>query len=201
MTSSSTSRPILVVEDEIVIADELCLILKKEGFQVLEPAISYNEATRSFLEHNPSLIILDVELSGNKTGLDVADYIRKRSEVPFLFITSCNDPKSMAEIAAFEPLACLEKIYLKAQLLEKVALVLGKAQVGSNLLANLTKRERSILQHISKGLSTELIAEQLNLSKNTVKNHRHNICKKLNLPAKSNSLVNWVLQNQGNLKF
>ena len=192
---------ILVVEDEIIIADEICLILSRQGFDVLEPALSYSEAIRSFDEDAPQLVILDVRLSGKKSGLDVARYIRRKSWVPFLFITACGDPKSMEEIAAFEPLACLQKTFLKHELLDKVNLVLERKRMQKNQLPDFTKKEKVILALIRDGYTTMQIAEELKLSSSTIKNHRHNICKKLDLPATTHSLLHWVLKNSDNLKF
>lgn len=111
---------VLVVEDEIVIADELCLILGKNGYEALEPALSYNEAIRAFEAEAPQLAILDVRLSGSKSGLDVAQYIRKRSAMPLIFLTACGDPTSIMEMEAFAPLACLQKTFSKRVLLEKL---------------------------------------------------------------------------------
>ncbi len=111
---------VLVVENEIVIADELCLILDKNGYEVLEPALNYNEAIRAFEVEAPHLAILDIRLSGKKSGLDVAQYIRKKSGMPLIFLTACGDPKSIREMEAYEPLACLQKTFSKRELLDKV---------------------------------------------------------------------------------
>lgn len=43
----------------------------------------------------------------------------------------------------------------------------------------LSNREAEVLEHISNGLSTNDIAQQLNISNNTVEFHRHNLMKKL----------------------
>lgn len=193
---------VLVVEDEIVIADELCLILDKNGYTALEPAISYNEAIRAFEAEAPQLVILDVRLSGHKSGLDVARYIREKSGIPLIFLTACGDPKSMAEIAEFEPLACLQKTFFKRELLEKVKQVMEKdSKTGQNGLPNFTQKEKAVLLLIRENLTTRQIADQMNVSESTVKNHRHNICKKLELPATTHSLVNWVLRNHEQLDF
>lgn len=191
------SKQILVVEDEIIIADEISLILQKEGYEVLEPALSYSEAVNSFDLHFPDLVILDVQLSGQKTGLNVAEHIRKKSSLPLLFLTACGDPKSMAEIAGFEPLACIDKVFFKDQLIEKVDLVYSSSQSPVNtLLVSLTKSEKAVLTLVSKGLTTRDIALQLGASPSTIKNHRHSICRKLSLPIQTNALLNWVLGNE-----
>jgi two-component system, LytTR family, response regulator len=48
---------ILVVEDEIIIADDICAILEDLGYEVSEPAISYTEALDTASKFNPDLAI------------------------------------------------------------------------------------------------------------------------------------------------
>jgi len=48
---------ILVVEDEIVIADNICDILEKLGYEVLEPVINYSEAIEQLETEKPDLAI------------------------------------------------------------------------------------------------------------------------------------------------
>ena len=63
---------ILVVEDEMIIADNICDALDDLGYESLEPAISYTEAIIRIEEEKPDFAILDIQLSGRKTGIDIA---------------------------------------------------------------------------------------------------------------------------------
>jgi DNA-binding NarL/FixJ family response regulator len=67
-------------------------------------------------------------------------------------------------------------------------------------LAPLTQMEKKVVSLISHGLSTLEIVDRLCLSKSTVKTHRHNICRKLELPKNQNALLNWVLLNNHLIK-
>jgi DNA-binding NarL/FixJ family response regulator len=192
-------KKILVVEDEIVIADEICLILNKAGYSTLEPALNYVEATIAFDNERPDLLILDVKLSGKKSGIDVARYVRKRSQAPFLFLTAYGDPKSLEEMKSLEPLACLQKAFKKKELLDKVAQGLGIKRTVLNTnksLTLLTRMEKVVLGMIAENLTTRQIAQNLDLSESTIKNHRHSICRKLDLPTSTHSLLHWALINR-----
>ena len=68
---------VLVVEDEIVIADDICDILSDLGYETLEPAINYSEAIASIEENKPDLAILDIQLAGSKDGIDLAWKIKE----------------------------------------------------------------------------------------------------------------------------
>ena len=63
---------ILVVEDEIIIADNICDTLNSLGYEALEPAINYTEAIELIENTKPDIAILDIQLSGQKTGIDLA---------------------------------------------------------------------------------------------------------------------------------
>ncbi|GAK90001.1 sigma-54-dependent transcriptional regulator [Nonlabens ulvanivorans] len=63
---------IIVVEDEILIADNICDALEDLGYEVLEPAISYSEAVQRIEDEQPDIAILDIQLSGSKSGIDLA---------------------------------------------------------------------------------------------------------------------------------
>ena len=60
---------ILVVEDEIIIADNLCDVIEELGYEALEPALNYTEALEFIQEKKPDLAILDIQLGGKKTGI------------------------------------------------------------------------------------------------------------------------------------
>lgn len=57
---------VLVVEDEIIIADNICDTLEDLGFETIEPAINYTEALALIETKKPDIAILDIQLSGKK---------------------------------------------------------------------------------------------------------------------------------------
>ncbi len=79
---------ILIVEDEMVIAGNMHDVLKKIGYEVLEPVINYTEAIIAIETHKPDIAIIDIKLAGRKTGIDLAGKIRECYHFPFIFLTS-----------------------------------------------------------------------------------------------------------------
>lgn len=197
-------KRILVVEDEIVIADDLCLVLEKLGYEVLEPAITYREAITRFDEEPIDLVMLDIQLKGKKTGIDVANYISGRSNIPFIYLTSYSDQKTLDLAKATLPYAYIVKPFEAADIMTAVEIAFANherylANQGNDEevdMPDFTAMEKVILQKIAENLTTKKIAEELFISVSTVKNHRHNICVKLDLPATTHSLLNWVLRNR-----
>ena len=71
---------ILIVEDEILIAETIKLYLEEKGHIIQDICISYREATRAIEREQPDLVVLDIRLYGEKSGIDVAKYIKQQSK-------------------------------------------------------------------------------------------------------------------------
>ncbi len=80
---------VLVVEDEVLIAGTIERYLRKRGYEPVAHAISYEEAIELYELHKPDLCLIDIRLSGEKTGIDFARFLRSQPyEVLFIFLTS-----------------------------------------------------------------------------------------------------------------
>lgn len=115
---------ILVVEDEIIIADNLCDIIEELGYEALEPALNYTEALEFIEQEKPDLTILDIQLGGKKTGIDVAKEIIKNYNFPYIFLTSNSDEATIREVKALNPPAYLVKPFTKEELYASIEIVL-----------------------------------------------------------------------------
>lgn len=85
MDSTKTST-ILVVDDEPHIRGVVCFALEKAGFHVVEASDGL-EALQRFEETSPSLVVLDI-LMPQLDGIEVCRRLRRRSEVPIVFLSS-----------------------------------------------------------------------------------------------------------------
>jgi DNA-binding LytR/AlgR family response regulator len=84
---------ILVVEDEILIAESLRIMLENLGYEV--PAIfnSGSEAIKNFTPGFADIVIMDIELANNTNGIDAAIELKKISDPPIIFITNNTDER------------------------------------------------------------------------------------------------------------
>lgn len=89
---------ILILEDELIISYEIIQILKDFGYENFYTAINYTEAVEQSEKVKPDIAIIDINLSGNKTGIDFANYLNKNGATPFIYLTS-NTDKSTIDIA------------------------------------------------------------------------------------------------------
>jgi len=107
---------ILVVEDEIIIADNICDTLNDLGYETLEPAINYSEAVETIEREIPDIAILDIQISGRKSGIDLAKKINKYFNFPFIYLTSNSDSLTFNEAKQTNPSAFLAKPFSKEDL-------------------------------------------------------------------------------------
>ncbi len=105
-----TSNKVLIVEDEILIADNIKRYLIQKEYIVTGIAISYCEAVKLFEVTNPDIVLLDIRLNGFKNGIDVAKFINNHPlKKPFLFLTSQIDRKNIEEAKKTFPSGYLSK--------------------------------------------------------------------------------------------
>lgn len=115
---------ILVVEDEVIIADNICDALDDLGYETLEPAINYTEAIERINEEKPDIAILDIHLSGKKTGIDIAKKIRESYNFPFIFLTSNSDSLTVNQAKEVMPPGYLVKPFSKDELFTSIEIAL-----------------------------------------------------------------------------
>lgn len=115
---------ILIVEDEIVIAENIRAVLDKLGYEVLEPAIHYTEALETLERDKPDLAILDIQLGGAKDGIDLAWKIKEDYDLPFIFLTSNADPRTVERAKKLSPPAYLVKPFNRDDLYTSIEIAL-----------------------------------------------------------------------------
>lgn len=115
---------ILIVEDEVIIADTIADTLEDFGYEILEPATTYTQAIEIIEEEAPDIAILDIQLSGKKSGVDLAATINEHYNFPFIFLTSNADKITLEEAKRVEPLAYLVKPFAKEELYTSIEVAL-----------------------------------------------------------------------------
>jgi DNA-binding response OmpR family regulator len=82
----STKTKILIVDDDVHIAELISLYLNKEGYETKE-VYSGDKAIKTFLSFAPNLVLLDIMLP-ELNGYDVCKEIRKISNIPIVMLTA-----------------------------------------------------------------------------------------------------------------
>jgi two-component system response regulator LytT len=100
---------ILIVEDNVIIADDLKFTLESLGYSVIACLISYEEAILFLQKNTIDLAFLDISLSTKKTGIDIANYINEYTKIPFIYLTSNSDDATISLASKTKPNAYLVK--------------------------------------------------------------------------------------------
>jgi DNA-binding response OmpR family regulator len=89
-TISSEPRA-LIVEDEILIAEELRDRLSRLGFSVIAAVDTADEGIAIATQERPDLVLMDIRLKGEKDGVQAAQEIRLQVDVPIVYVTAYSD--------------------------------------------------------------------------------------------------------------
>lgn len=92
----------LIVEDEILIAEELKERLSRLGFEVIGSVDSADEGIAIATGEKPDLILMDIRLKGKKDGIQAACEIRKQVDLPIIYVTAYSDTATVARVQASE---------------------------------------------------------------------------------------------------
>lgn len=191
-------RKILILEDELIVGLDLQEILIQEGYKT-NLVHSFDEGMLELTTFNPQLVLCDINLNGKANGIDFAKEVNKL--YPFtevIFITSYTSVKYTEEADQTSPLDYIVKPWNEEQI--KVALRRAFKYIDSkkdnmNLMGELSPAEYRILSLIAEQKTSKEIGEELFIAEKTVRNHRYNISKKLNLENTNNNLLKWAIAN------
>ncbi len=100
---------VLLVEDDWIIAKEIAYNLQDLGFEVAGSFESGEEAYKQVKILFPDLVILDIDLSGEMTGIEMATLLKKEGNTPFIFLTALADSPTVEKAKLAEPYAYLVK--------------------------------------------------------------------------------------------
>ena len=119
-------KRILVIDDEPLIAEDLMMILKEEGYQNVDMAIDYDQALKSIESGPPDLALIDINLGGSKDGIDLAFKISGKYHFPFIFVTSYYDDQTRSRVKNCAPAGYILKPFNERELVINVEMVLYK---------------------------------------------------------------------------
>lgn len=84
---AKSTRPVLIVEDDLIIASDLAAALSQEGLVVLGPVAEGVEALKLAGDSPPAVAIIDLNLAGEINGLTVARHLVEKFDVRVVFVS------------------------------------------------------------------------------------------------------------------
>ena len=119
---------ILIVEDDMIIAANISLQLSNLGYEVTGIETKAEEAIHHALETKPDIILMDIQLKGKTTGIDVAHAIRKYLDIPLIYLTANADDATFQKAKETHPYAFISKPFTNLNLERTIALVEEKVK-------------------------------------------------------------------------
>jgi two-component system, LytTR family, response regulator LytT len=141
---------IVIIEDELLIAEMLKELLLDLGHQEVDIATDYQEAIGIIDKKKPNLAFVDIHLGKQQNGFDIASLLKTKYKIPFIFLTSYSDKTTISEAMQFQPHAYLIKPFSEVDIFTTLELIKSR-EVNE-------KKEQSIV--IKDG--TEKIILQVN---------------------------------------
>lgn len=147
LRSEKKITSILIVEDEMVIAQDIARISENCGYKVLKIVSSGENAVNSAMKLNPDVVLMDILLEDEMTGLVAAEKIHDSIDVPIVFITSYADDKTIHRSKIAEPFGYIIKPFDERELKAVIELAIYKYSM-QQALQKTSDRYKRIFENI-----------------------------------------------------
>ncbi len=129
----STKTKILVVEDSWIVAEDIKKSLLTLGYTVSAVVSSGKEALRQTEKTRPDLVLMDIVLEGETSGIETAEQIRLRFDVPVVYLTAYSDEATLEKAKVTEPFGYLLKPFTDSELHSTIEMALYKHKTEKTL--------------------------------------------------------------------
>ncbi len=124
---------VLIVDDEVMIAEDIKETLQEVGYQDVYRAINFEQATDLLEKKSIDLVMLDINLNEKQSGVDLAEHINQNYHIPFIFLTSYSSQETINQVKKTKPTAFLLKPYTENLLLASIEIALFNYYTPQNL--------------------------------------------------------------------
>ena len=161
---------IMIVEDEAITALELQAQLEDWGYGVPAIAMTGKEALEKAEETQPDLVLMDIVLKGDMDGIEAAQQIRARYDIPVVYLTAYADKNTLARSKVTEPYGYILKPFDDRELQVVISIALYKHSVEKQLRKYREHLEELVLERTSKlALTNEHLRREIVSHKQTGK--------------------------------
>jgi PAS domain S-box-containing protein len=126
-------KKIILVEDEAIVAEDLRRNLERLGYEVVAVAASGEQALVDINTHRPDLVLMDIVLQGDLSGIDTAEIIRQQEHLPVIYLTAHSDPVTLERAKISEPYGYVLKPFDERELHSIIEITLYKHQAEKRL--------------------------------------------------------------------
>ncbi len=205
------SVKVLIVDEHEVVRAGLRSLLAGSDIKIVAEAISGDAAVKAAQKHNPDLVLLDIRMPDGD-GLTALGRIKlDRPEMPVLIFSGFDNPTYVARAVALGANGYILKGTSKDKLLDgirraakgeniwtreelrRVTGALATPRLATDVEVPLTQRESEVLHQLALGLTNKEIAQSLQISYETVKEHVQHILRKIGVTDRTQAAV-WAVR-------
>lgn len=139
---------ILIVEDSSIVALDIKRCLINLGYDVSGVYANGQGALRHLQNNRPDLIVMDVDLQGDRDGIRTAEQIRDLYGIPVIYLTAYSDQETLKRAKVTEPYGYILKPFEERELHTTIEMALYRHQISNKLIES-EKWFATILQSIS----------------------------------------------------
>ncbi len=133
---------ILIVEDETIVAMDIEDELVGLGYTVAAIASSGQEAIEKTAKTRPDLVLMDIRLKGKMDGIEAAEQIRTRFNIPVVYLTAYADDDTLERAKITEPFGYIIKPFQERDLHTTIEMALYKHRIERKLQTYATELEQ-----------------------------------------------------------
>ena len=192
---------VLVVEDDVFISQDISEYLENMDYEVSGIAYDADDAFKELANNTPNIVLLDINLGDGKDGIEIAEAIQARYQLPFLFLTSYASRSVLDRAKKTRPMGYIVKPFDEKDLFSSIEIALYNYSqrwqpqswqhdiINTKLDTDFTPKEVEILQDIFEGKTNRQLSESHFISMNTVKTHVKRVYDKLNVHSRSEAMA------------
>ena len=141
---------ILVVEDEAIVSKDIQQSLKKLGYNIVGASATGEKAIELANEHKPDLVLMDIMLKGDMSGIDTAEKIKETLNIPVIYLTAYADENTLSKAKVTEPYGYIIKPFKEIDLHTSIEMALYKHSKEREVI-----KERDFLYALVEGKEDE----------------------------------------------
>lgn len=139
----------------MIIADDMQSMLEEIGYEIVDNVIVYEQAVEVLKTQQVDLVLIDIILASDKTGIDLGKHIRENYDIPFIFVTSNSDRATVENAKTVKPNGYLVKPFEQQDLYTSIEIALSNFIYGK--------------QNAGSGVSNEVVNEDVPMSNSILK--------------------------------
>jgi len=132
---------ILIVEDEAIVAEDIAIRLEKMGYTIADIVASGEEAIATAIKTQPDLVLMDIMLQNEMSGIQAAQAIYTQQNIPVVYLTAYGDDKTVKQAQVTYPFGYLLKPFKDKELLAAIEVARSRYQKELEIKQALTQAE------------------------------------------------------------